>query len=198
MTSKGCPFKCTYCASGLLNSFFRRRNPAAVVDEIEHWRLRGIRNFSFYDDALLVEPKEMILPLLREIIKRNLNCNFHCPNGLHAREITSEMALLMRKAGFVTLRFGFETSNPQRQAHSGGKVTGSELQSAAAILGKAGYERKDIGVYLLCGLPGQGEAEIRESIEFVKECGAKPILAEFSPIPGRLSGIIVSRFQITT
>lgn len=184
LTSRGCPFHCTYCASPLLNNKFRRRDPIRVADEIELWRDRGIRNFSIYDDAFLVRPEEMAIPLMREVIDRNIKCRFHCPNGLHLREITGEIAVLMRKSGFATLRFGFETSEPQRQVETGGKVKGEDLKSAVGHLKRAGYLDSDIGVYLLCGLPGQQASEIRDSIEFVKSNGARPILAEFSPIPG--------------
>ncbi len=184
LTSKGCPFRCTYCASPLLNRKFSRRDPARVADEIVFWRRKGIRNFSIYDDAFLVRPEEMAIPLMREIIDRGADCRFHCPNGLHLREITAEIAGLMRKSGFETLRFGFETSEPRRQAQTGGKVKGDDLLSAAGHLRRAGYSGRDIGVYILCGLPGQQASEVRDSIEFVKAVGARPILAEFSPIPG--------------
>lgn len=184
ITSRGCPYRCTYCASPLLNKGFRRRDPVRVADEIEFWRRRGIRNFSLYDDAFLVRPEEMAIPLMREVIRRNIDCRFHCPNGLHLREITAETAALMRKSGFATLRFGFETSEPGRQIETGGKVKGDDLKFAVGHLRRAGYPGIDIGVYLLCGLPGQQAGEIRDSIEFVKSCGARPILAEFSPIPG--------------
>ena len=60
MTSRGCPYHCSYCASNLINSRFRRRDPICVVDEIEYWHSHlGISHFSFYDDALLVDPEEM-------------------------------------------------------------------------------------------------------------------------------------------
>jgi len=36
----------------------------------------------------------------------------------------------------------------------------------------------------LCGLPGQRAQEVQDSIDFVRKCGAKPMLAEYSPIPG--------------
>ena len=48
----------------------------------------------------------------------------------------------------------------------------------------AGYQTNDIGIYLLCGIPGQKEADVTHSIDFILECGAKPVLAEYSPIPG--------------
>lgn len=184
LTSRGCPFRCVYCASALLNRGFTRRGPFKVADEVEFWSRRGIRNFSLYDDAFLARPEEMALPLLKELGRRGTKCRFHCPNGLHLREVSREIAMLMKSSGFETLRFGFETAEPLRQAATGGKVKGEDLLRAVAHLKEAGYEASEIGVYLLCGLPNQPASEIRASIDFVKSCGARPLLAEFSPIPG--------------
>ena len=202
LTSRGCPFDCTYCASRILSPRFIRRDPYKVVDEIEFWyKQYGIVNFSFYDDALLIRPEEMFMPLAKELIRRKLPCRFHCPNGLHLREVTVEISRLMYRAGFQTIRFGFESSDRQRQHDTGGKVKNSELQSAVACLKKAGYQDRDIGVYLLCGLPGQEAAEVRESIRFVYACCARPIIAEYSPIPGTAlweTAVAASPFPIAT
>jgi len=199
-TSRGCPYSCSYCASHIFNDKFRRRNPIKVVDEIEYWQKKtGVVNFSFYDDALLVNPEEMIVPLLREVQKRNLSCQFHCPNGLHLREIDKELSKLLYDSGFKTIRFGFETADFQRQKQTGGKVINEELLNGVRHLKNAGYKTDDIGIYLLCGLPGQSAAEVIASIEFVRECGAKPVLAEYSPIPGTkmwAEAIVASPFDI--
>ena len=185
VTSRGCPFRCSYCASHLLNGGFRGRDPIAVVDEIEFWNRRfGIRNFSFYDDALLVEPKGRAIPMLEEILKRGLDCTFHCPNGLHLRDMNTALASLMFRAGFRTIRFGFETASVRRQTDTGGKVTNEEMRDAVACLLEAGYRGDDIGIYILCGLPGQSASEVRDSIGFAKSCGGRPVVTEFSPIPG--------------
>lgn len=185
MTSRGCPFRCIYCASPVLNSSFRRRSPDLVADEITFWNKNfGIRHFSFYDDAFLINAEQMAIPLMEEIIRRGLSCQFHCPNGLHLRNITERVSRLMFESGFRTLRFGFETSNSERQAKTGGKVTNEHLVNAFSCLTKAGYAPDDIGLYLLCGLPEQDAQEVAESIRFVFSLGARPILAEFSPIPG--------------
>ena len=185
LTSRGCPFRCTYCASHLLSDSFRRRDPIKVVDEMRYWNTHfGVKHFSFYDDALLVDPEEMVIPMLKEIIRRQLPCQFHCPNGLHLREITGDLSRLIFRAGFKTIRFGFETSNKDRQMDTGGKVTSEQLRNAVIYLKQAGYQARDIGIYLLCGLPGQEKEEVMESIEYVKSCGAKPIITEYSPIPG--------------
>ena len=199
-TSLGCPYRCSYCSSHIFKNKFRRRNPLKVVDEIEHWQNKlNIKNFSFYDDALLVEQEEMIMPLLREVQKRKLSCNFHCPNGLHLREINAELSELMYSSGFKTIRFGFETSDLNRQIQTGGKVKNADLQTAVLHLKNAGYKTDEIGIYLLCGLPGQRAAEIKESIDFVRECGARPVIAEYSPIPGTdlwAEAVVASPFDI--
>jgi radical SAM superfamily enzyme YgiQ (UPF0313 family) len=199
-TSMGCPYRCSYCSSHIFNNKFRRRDPLKVADEIEHWQNKlNIMNFSFYDDALLVNPGKMIIPLLREIQKRKLSCNFHCPNGLHLREVDAELSELMYSSGFKTIRFGFETSDFNRQIQTGGKVKNEELQNAVRHLKSAGYKTDEIGIYLLCGLPGQTSPEVKESIDFVRQCGAKPVLAEYSPIPGTdlwPEAVAVSPFDI--
>jgi len=185
MTSRGCPFRCVYCASHILNSSFRRRSPELVAEEISFWNQQfGIKHFSFYDDAFLMNAEEMAIPLMEELIRRNLSCQFHCPNGLHLRGIDGKVSRLMFQAGFRTLRFGFETSNSDQQSRTGGKVTNEHLIRAISHLKEAGYDPSDIGLYLLCGLPGQAAKEVEESIRFVLSFGAKPVLAEFSPIPG--------------
>jgi len=185
LTSRGCPFDCTYCASRILNPFFVRRDPYRVVEEIEFWyKQYGIVNFSFYDDALLIRPTEMFIPMAEELIRRKLPCRFHCPNGLHLREVTENIARLLYCAGFQTIRFGFETSDREKQRETGGKVKNSELERAVAYLKEAGYRDRDIGVYLLCGLPNQDAEEVHRSIDYVFACGGRPVIAEYSPIPG--------------
>jgi dTDP-4-amino-4,6-dideoxygalactose transaminase len=50
-------------------------------------------------------------------------------------------------------------------------------------LRRAGYSGEEVGVYIMVGLPGQRVGEVEESIAFVKETGAKPVLVEYSPVP---------------
>jgi radical SAM superfamily enzyme YgiQ (UPF0313 family) len=184
-TSRGCPFQCTYCASHLLTGTFRRRVPMDVVEEIEHWTVsKGVKDIAFYDDALLVDPERHIVPVLREVLAREIQCRFHSPNGLHCREITFELSDLLLRAGFKTIRLGFETSDEAAQAGTGGKVDNQTFRRAVANLKRAGYDGRQVGVYLLAGLPGQRVEEVVESIAYVREAGARPMIAEYSPIPG--------------
>ena len=183
-TSRGCPFRCSYCASLVLANGFIRRDPFEVVAEIEYWATQyEIRNIAFCDDALLINPSEHIIPILKEVIRRGIQCSFHAPNGLHIREIDEEVAELLFRNHFKTIRLGFETSNESIQNETGGKVDNKEFKKAVRSLKRAGYLSEEIGAYIMAGLPGQRVEEIEESIAFVREIGAKPVLVEYSPIP---------------
>ncbi|RLA92551.1 MAG: radical SAM protein [Deltaproteobacteria bacterium] len=185
LTSRGCPYQCQYCASHILSPHYFFRDPKAVADEIEFWNQKfGILNFAFYDDALLFQPERRFIPLLKEIICRRIHCCFHTPNGINIRGISEEIAYLMFQSGFRTIRLGLETANENQMIKMGGKATRKEFINAVEYLRKAGFSEKEIGVYLLVGLPGQRAEEVEESIQFVKDCGARPYLAEYSPIPG--------------
>lgn len=184
MTSRGCPFRCSYCASPVISGGFQRRDPLKVVEEIECWTNHyQINNIAIYDDALLVNPLEHIILILKEIKKRDIQCNFHAPNGLHIREIGEELAHLLFNCQFKTIRLGLETSDEAVQMETGGKVDNRSFKEAVKNLKRAGYSKNEIGVYIMAGLPGQRVGEVEESIAYVREMGAKPILVEYSPIP---------------
>ena len=183
-TSRGCPFRCTYCASHILHPRFCRRPAPSIVEEIEHYRrVWGIRHMAFFDDALLFEPETLFLPLMDEILKRGLDCSFHTPNGIHAREISLELARKMFRAGFRTLRLGLETSDQKRQLDTGGKISNERFARSVENLKQAGFTAKHLAAYILAGLPGQTVEEIEETFRFVQRQGVQVRLAEFSPIP---------------
>jgi radical SAM superfamily enzyme YgiQ (UPF0313 family) len=183
-TSRGCPFQCSYCASPFLTKGFSKREPFKVVEEIEYWTTQyHINNIAFYDDALLIEPSNHFMPIMKEVIKRGIHCNFHTPNAIHIKEINEEVADLLFRGGFKTIRLGLETSNEVRQLETGGKVDNQGFREAIKHLKRAGYSSEEMGVYILVGFPGQRVGEVEESIAFVKEVGAKPMMVEYSPIP---------------
>ena len=67
LTSRGCPYKCTYCASHFLNPTRMRRSPESVIEEIMFWhRGHQVRDFVLYDDAFLVDAERHALPLLEK------------------------------------------------------------------------------------------------------------------------------------
>lgn len=185
LTSRGCPFQCPYCASALLSGAYHRRPAEDVLMELEWLRLGlGVKNIAFYDDALLVGSDDHIKPILEGVLQRNLDCWFHTPNGLHARMVDPELADLMFRSGFKTLRLSFDPVDAPGQERMGNKATAQDLFRAVENLKRVGYRSEEIGVYLLVGLPGQNYEQILEKVDFAADLGVQTKLAFYSPIPG--------------
>jgi radical SAM superfamily enzyme YgiQ (UPF0313 family) len=184
LASRGCPFQCAYCASHRLQPQMKWRSPSNVLDEILHWRRNyGVRDFAFYDDALLVDAEKHIIPLLEGVISSGIDVRFHTPNALHIREMTQQLANLMFQAGFHTLRLGLETTAFDKRQSIDRKVTEREFERAVGFIKAAGFSAGQVGAYLLAGLPGQEVSGIEASIGLVKRSGVTPVIAHYTPIP---------------
>jgi radical SAM superfamily enzyme YgiQ (UPF0313 family) len=184
LTSTGCPYRCHYCASHFLNPKYSRRDPDHILEEIQYWHIRyGVRDFAFYDDALLVESDNHMGIVLEDLVRLNLNLRFHTPNALHVREISPDIARLLFRSGFRTIRLGLETSDMKQHSDLSNKISEGEFEKAVYNLKRSGFSSKEIGVYILIGLPGQSVDSVADTIKFVGGVGASPYLAEYSPLP---------------
>jgi MoaA/NifB/PqqE/SkfB family radical SAM enzyme len=149
---------------------------------------RGIQDFAFYDDALLLNAERHLSPILEEVRVRGWRLRLHTPNGLHASEITAELATLIRQVGFRTVRLSLETIEPSRQQSTGAKISTGAFAQAVSYLKSVGFRAGELGAYILAGLPGQPLAETEATVRFVHGLGVQAKLALFSPIPHTRDG----------
>lgn len=185
LTSRGCPYRCAYCASKRLVPSFVRRPVDEVLREIGSARISyGITDIALYDDAFLLNPADHAMPLLEAAASEFPGLRWHTPNGLHASAIDVTVAGAMKRAGFETIRIGLESSSDDFHKGTGRKTDFDSFVTAVRNLQNAGFSADRIGAYLLVGLPGQSRGQVEDDIERVLQLGAYPKLAEYSPIPG--------------
>jgi len=185
MASRGCPFRCTFCATYKIDSAFSQRQPECVVEEIVRQTRRfQVQDVAFYDDALFMQADRRIKPILREISTRAPHLRFHTPNGLHARYIDEELADLLYRCNFKTLRLSLESVAKERLRDMHNKITPGEMTRAVHNLMKAGYQPRDLETYIIMGLPRQPLTEVLEAIRYANSLGIRIRLSAFSPIPG--------------
>ncbi len=184
MCSRGCPFQCPYCASSRLYPDFRQADPALIKSQIKTEYERGIRDFCFYDDALLVNPENLLYPVLEYIINNNYVLRLHAPNALHVKYLSSRTCTLLKQAGMTTVRLGLETTdfNNRRDA----KLLREEWHRGISNLFQAGFAREDMAIYVLAGLPDQSDKEVEDTLLECLHMGIRPELNYYSPIPGTL------------
>jgi hypothetical protein len=186
--SDGCPFNCSYCAVPKVYGKFKARNLQHSLAELDLLCKLGAQNIAFYDDALLFEAENLLVPFLSEVLKQNIKMNFHTPNALNARFLTPKLAELMVNAGFKTFYLGFESASSQWQQLTSSKVFSHELAKAVEYLVVAGAEPANITAYQILGHPHIGIQQLEDSMHFVNSLGIRGMLADFSPIPGTPDG----------
>lgn len=182
-TSWGCPFNCSYCSIKKSFPGFLRLNNKQIIGFILKYYKMGLKHFVLYDDAFLYET-DSVKSLLGEIVSLNLDIQFHTPNALHLRYLDDELAMLLKKSGFVNPHFGLETMETDLQMEWGGKVSMEDLESGVTFLKKAGYREGDFCAYLLFGFPGQDLESLKNDVKKLNSSGMKVSLSEFSPVPG--------------
>ncbi len=182
ITSRGCPFKCSYCASPRLYPCFCQARPQWVIAHIKAEYGRGVRDFCFYDDALLVNPEKVLYPVLEFIIGSGYSLRLHAPNALHVKYLTPESCTLLKKAGLVTVRLGLETINFTDRRDS--KLTDMEWRQGISNLLQAGFSTNELAIYVLAGMPGQKDRDIELTMRACLSMGIRPELNHYSPIPG--------------
>lgn len=185
MSSMGCPFRCSYCASSLLNGGFSVQDPISLAEKLAPEILKlNITDVAFYDDALLVNYDGHMKLFLDELKRLGVKVRFHTPNAMHAKYLTYETALHLMESGFVTLRLGFEFIEEETQYRTGNKTNLKELESAASALYKAGFKKENIKAYLLAGTPGTKALSIERAVKVCASLGLATHISEYSPIPG--------------
>jgi len=189
LTSLGCPYRCTYCATPFLQDF-AQEEPLKIVDAIDRYSLMfDVKHIAFFDDAILINHERHFDVILEQIIKRGITQRgiiIHIPNGIHAKLLTTITAKLMKEANVKTIKVALETINPKLQASTGGKVTNSEFFMAVKRLKQVGYTKDEIAAFILINLPDQKFKEVIQVHDICKELSILPEINEYTPIPGTI------------
>jgi radical SAM superfamily enzyme YgiQ (UPF0313 family) len=165
ITSRGCPFNCSFCClSAISHRKWRIRDVTKVVEELvmlkeQYPRLRYVQ---FHDDTLMLD-NERVIRLCKLLIEEKLHIKFVCSG--RAKPVSKQMLHWMKKAGFVKIMFGLETGSQVLLKSIHKNITTKDVINLFEIL--RGFDF-DITTFLMCGFPGESDATISETIRLVK------------------------------
>ena len=167
ITTRGCPFDCTFCASPLLwERKIRFRSPENVVDEIEYLiKDFGVREIHFEDDNLTLK-KEHIESICKLILKKRIKIAWATPNGVRADTLDIDMLKLMKESGCYYLVFGIESANQSILDRVKKKESLSTIERVVKQANSLGFLTQGFFIF---GLPGETEQTMLNTIEFAKK-----------------------------
>ena len=181
VTSRGCPFKCTYCHD-IFDKSIQYRSPKAVVDEIEYLINKyGIREFHIVDDVFNVNMKRAKI-VLDAIIQKNLNIHISFPNGLRADFFDDELIDKMQRAGVYRMALGIESGSQRIQDMIQKDL---DINIIYGVVEKLTRARMSVHGFFMLGFPSETRKEMEATIDFACDLGLTT--ANFSlviPNPG--------------
>lgn len=181
VSSRGCPFRCSFCDRPLspITSRFRYRSAKNVVDEICECLELGIKDFLFYDDTFTVN-RNRVLETCEEILNRNIEIRWDIRTRVDT--VDEEMLELLKRAGCVAVHYGVEAGNDKILKVIKKGFNLDKVKEIFRLTKKVGIETL---AYFMIGLPSEKLEDIQDSFDLAKEL--KPDYAHFtifSPYPG--------------
>ncbi len=180
MTSRGCPYNCSYCATSIWKRKIRYRSTDNVIAEIKSAiDTYGTHQFAIKDDSFTVNRKR-VLELCDKLIKETLDINWDC--NARVDIIDEELLMKMKAAGCNGIKVGIETGSERVLKLINKRTTLSQAREAAALFRRVGIHWTG---YFMMGLPSETKEEIYQTLKFMKEL--KPDFASLSvyePFPG--------------
>ncbi len=160
-TRRGCPMKCSYCATSVIEgNLIRKRSPVSVVRELKRWRAAGFSRIFFTDNTFNLPPSyaQQFCELLAA---GDLDLQWRCI--IYPGYVTENLAKAMSKAGCREVSLGFESGSDPVLRGMGKRFTSKDIRQSAQILADAGISSMG---FLLLGGPDETRESVLESLEF--------------------------------
>ncbi|MEJ2201031.1 MAG: radical SAM protein [Desulfuromonadaceae bacterium] len=180
ISSRGCPYACSYCDRSVFRRSFRYNSANYLYEHLRYLRDRfGIRHVNFYDDQFTFN-RPRVEAFCRLLVDRPLGMTFNC--AVRAEHVDAELLRRMKTAGCWMASLGIETGDAELLAQHRQNADLGMLADRVRLIKQAGIRTKGL---LMMGLPGESEASIRRSMEYVFSLPLDDFnLAKFTPFPG--------------
>jgi radical SAM superfamily enzyme YgiQ (UPF0313 family) len=182
-SSRGCPYKCTFCFSTRFWNKVRFFSAEYVLEEIKEMVNRHkVTRISFYDDLMIADKRrlERLVPMIRR--EPSLS---KVEFGINARAnlLTEDTVRLLKDMKCMTVGMGLESGNERTLKYlKGGSVSVEDNYNAVKMLHKYGITAN---ASFIIGSPDETEEEILDTLRFIKTSGIDFVDTYFlTPLPG--------------
>ncbi len=169
ITSRGCPYDCSFCSVHFVHGHkWRQRSAKNVIDEItdliEKFKINEV---AFIDDHLTANRDRMV-ELLDRMIKLELGITWTTPNGVRVDHLDEEILVKMKKAGCRSLVLGVQHGDPKMLERMGTRLDLSKVERIVKIGSRLGLE---MAAFFIIGHPGEDRKSFMKVIEYGRKLG---------------------------
>ncbi|MBN1572230.1 MAG: radical SAM protein [Deltaproteobacteria bacterium] len=180
VTSRGCPFSCTFCDRAVFGNRYRHHSVEYIIDMIRRLKVdHGIDHIIFYDDNFTVD-RDHLTGLLEEILRLPFPITWN--SDARTDLVTPELLRLMKRAGAFMINYGIETADPTLLESMEKTLSPETAARAVSMTTEAGIYVK--GLFIV-GAPGETRESIERTKDFISDLPFALINAsKYTPYPG--------------
>lgn len=179
ITSRGCPYKCTFCSR--LNEDFRKyrvRSAGNVLEEIRELYAAGAKSLDIYDETFTVYKKRCV-DILGQMKKEGIDMDIRIRTRVNV--VDKSLLEFFSKHNVKIVCYGVESGNQEVLNLNNKMITLSLVEKAFKMTHKLGMETS---AFFLIGLPGDTPKTINQTINFAKKLDSTyPSFGYLFPFP---------------
>jgi len=185
ITTRGCPFKCTFCSScNYWGNHIRYRSVENVLQEMREIKsCFNVRELKFEDDNLLLD-KKRAKQIFRAMIDEKLNFTWNMPNGAYvASMVDEELVRLMKESGCFEVILAIESGSQDVLDNIVHKPL--DLSKVEPVIKNLKDNDIDIHAFFIMGFPGETKEQIKNTLRYARKIGLDhAYVFLYNPLPG--------------
>jgi anaerobic magnesium-protoporphyrin IX monomethyl ester cyclase len=180
VTTRGCPYRCNWCAKPIYGRRYNSRSPENVVAELKWLKEQYQPDHVWFADDIFGLKPGWIKSFSRLVVADDAVVPFKCLQRVDL--ITGEVALALNQAGCQTIWMGAESGSQKILDAMDKDATVGQIYTATERLQAVGIE---VGFFLQFGYPGEGWKDIELTLQMIRDCHPDDIGISVSyPLPG--------------
>jgi len=184
-TSRGCPFRCNFCAGPVIFPGVRFHSPERIADEIEKLTSDYSVEAVYFADDMFLANKRRAYEILRLFESRGIYKKLRWYAQIRSDFVDKELLAYMKRMGCDRVEFGFESGSERVLKLMNKKSSVEKNRQAVNITREAGLHFQ--GNFII-GYPNETEKDLNETVDFMKKSRPNIILMNiFWPLPGTVS-----------
>ncbi|MFA4917249.1 MAG: radical SAM protein, partial [Syntrophales bacterium] len=163
ISSRGCPFNCTFCYHPLTQKY-RSRSVSDFISEIKHVVEKyNVNNLSIFDELISADPKRLF-EICEELKKLPKRVHWMCQ--LRVDMVNEEMLAVLKDAGCFLISFGFESVSNKVLKSMNKHIKREQIERAMKLTRKAGIGMQG---YFIFGDPAETTETAHETLAFWRQ-----------------------------
>lgn len=174
-TSRGCIYRCSFCAETVFWKSYHRKSAEKVADDLIELSGRYGRNIFVLTDCLI---NPLVTEFSEELIRRGLKIYWDVYIKVDKRVCEPANTLQWRKGGFYRARLGIESGSQRMLDLINKKISLQEIKAAISSLASVGIKTS---TYWIAGHPGETEEDFKQTLVLLEELQDDLYEAECDP-----------------